>query len=457
MAALAGLLPSCGHAHASEQTLVLLLPTDFYIATGVAAVALTVILLAVIPARLSAAIFSSIRLSELPDLESAERICSLMGSIAFFALIFAGFTGPQNPLVNPLPLAVWTIWWMGILFLHGAVGNLWNWINPWTGLCQLLTANRQPPFRLPDRLGTWPAVLGLVAFGAFALADPSPDAPDRLAVVALSYWVMTLFGMLLFGADTWRDRCECFSVLFGMLASLAPLRRQQGESRIGMPGWSARQAGAGSTSRAIFALTALATGSFDGLNETFWWLNRIGVNPLEFPGRSAVMLPTIGGLVGAVLILSICFSICVLLGMRLVNGDKDGPTFAAAFQKLAISVLPIALGYHFAHFLIAFMVNIQYVAVSASDPFGTGGDLLGLGSHFVSTGFLKSIESVRVIWLTQCAAIVLGHVLAVLLAHAAAVDLFGHRRAAISQIPMALLMIAYTLLSLWLLASPRGA
>ena len=47
-------------------------------------------------------------------------------------------------------------------------------------------------------------------------------------------------------------------------------------------------------------LILLGTGSFDGLNETFWWLDQLGLNPLEFPGRSAVDgTQTVLGLIAA--------------------------------------------------------------------------------------------------------------------------------------------------------------
>ena len=47
-----------------------------------------------------------------------------------------------------------------------------------------------------------------------------------------------------------------------------------------------------------FVTLLMAAVSFDGLAESFWWLARIGINPLEFPGRSAVMLANSLGLVG---------------------------------------------------------------------------------------------------------------------------------------------------------------
>jgi hypothetical protein len=52
-------------------------------------------------------------------------------------------------------------------------------------------------------------------------------------------------------------------------------------------------------------------------------------------------------------------------------------------------------------------------------------------------------------------AIVVGHVIAVYVAHRMALNVFGTRRAALlSQIPMLLLMVAYTMTSLWMLAQP---
>ena len=128
-----------------------------------------------------------------------------------------------------------------------------------------------------------------------------------------------------------------------------------------------------------------------------------------------------------------------------------------AFRLFAPSILPIALGYHAAHYLTAALVGFQYVLAALNDPLARGQDLLGLGTFYVTTGFFNEQASVRVIFLTQAGAVVLGHVMAILLAHALAVRALGTtRRAALAQAPVALFMIAYTLFGLWLLASPRG-
>ena len=125
---------------------------------------------------------------------------------------------------------------------------------------------------------------------------------------------------------------------------------------------------------------------------------------------------------------------------------------------MAFALLPIALGYHIAHFLPAFLVNSQYALVALSDPLGTGADWLGLGQFYVSTGFFNNLDSVRVIWISQASAVVVGHLLSILVAHRLTVILYGTTiRAFISQLPLAIFMVGYTGLGLWLLATPRGA
>jgi len=86
-----------------------------------------------------------------------------------------------------------------------------------------------------------------------------------------------------------------------------------------------------------------------------------------------------------------------------------------------------------------------------------GSDYLGLGTFYVTTGFFNTLSSVHTIWVTQASAVVIGHILAIYVSHAVALDLYrDHRKAMRSQIPSALFMIAYTSFGLWLLASPRG-
>ena len=59
------------------------------------------------------------------------------------------------------------------------------------------------------------------------------------------------------------------------------------------------------------------------------------------------------------------------------------------------------------------------------------------------------------VWYLATVAIVAGHVAAVFLGHVMALRIFPDARAALrSQIPLLILMVAYSMLSLWILSQP---
>lgn len=448
------LWPGLAHAHASEQGYVLLLPTDVYIAAGVASVALTVMLIALLPPGAAEALFRPATLW--PRRRPALRhLTSCLSALFLAFLVWRGMTGPHDPMINPLPLFVWTVWWVVLVTVQGLVGNLWGWINPVTGPAALIArlGGTGAPLRWPRRLGHWPALALFLAFGGFLMADPAPTDPDRLAVVAGVYWCAALLGTLLFG-PAFVVRAEMTTIIMRAYGRMAILGRARGRRALGLPGWQALAGPGVPLSLGVLMVVLLGTGSFDGINETFWWLVTLGLNPLEFPGRSAIIPQTLAGLVLVNLALIATFTACLWLGERLSGTHRP---LAVAFRRFAPSILPIALGYHIAHYLTALLVDGQYVLKWLDDPLGRGANLLGLADTYVTTGFFNTQHTVRVIWLTQAGAVVAGHVVAILLAHALAMRDAGDRRQAVlGQAPLAAFMVAYTFFGLWLLASPRG-
>lgn len=447
---LGALAPGAALAHVSEQGFVLLLPTGAWSAAGVAVVVLTVLALAFTPERTARAMFRP-RFFRAPDVRAIQTATSLLSTAVLGALVIIGLDGPRNPLSNLMPLTLWTVFWIGLVTIAGFAGNLWRWINPWTGLHRLI-GPASAMLRLPKALGVWPAIVIMIGFFAFLLADIAPDDPARLAYLIGSYWLATMAALFVFG-EAWMRQGEAASVLFAQYGDLSAVRLTS-RAGVGAPGWRLLERPA-SLSAGIFALVLLGAGSFDGVNETFWWLAQIGVNPLEFPGRSAIVAPTLMGLAGAILGLIVIFALVVWIGLALIGATAQ---FAKAFAVLALSLLPIAFAYHIAHYLTAFLVSGQYAIAALSDPWATGTDWLGIAPFYVTTGFFNHMDSVRVIWLTQAGAVVIGHVWSVLLAHRLALDLFPEgRKAALATAPLSAFMIGYTFLGLWLLAAPRGA
>jgi hypothetical protein len=456
-------------AHASDKGVVLLLPTQYYIVGGTLAVAASFLLLLVAPdtwlRRIAAA---RLNLGIWPAIPSAAT--STITFTLLILLVITGWYGSRDPLENPLPLFIWTLWWGGLTIAHALLGNLWSFLNPWLAPYRLIrrlsdTAHAtSAPLTYPAWLGYLPAILFFLGFAWFELIDPAPDDPAVLALAVAIYSAITLTGMLLFGERAWLARAECFSVFFGFVALLAPLQAGPAEpapstgssSRyrlsLGLPGRALLQRQPLPLDGMCFVLLTLATVSFDGLNKTFWWLGLWGVNPLEFPGRTALMLPNSLGLVGAWLLLCSAYGLAMALGVRLAGGRIALETSLGAF---VLSILPISIGYHFAHYVTSFLVNAQYAVFSINDPFEWEWHLLGIEAPHVMVSFLSDMNSVWVIFTLQAGAVVLVHILAVLLAHLIAIERFPDKPAALaSQWPLAALMVGYTLFGLWLLAAP---
>ncbi|MEL6648710.1 MAG: hypothetical protein AAFQ05_13655 [Pseudomonadota bacterium] len=457
-----GLLAAClmilcagmAWSHAAEQGFVLLLPTDIYISAGVASVALTIVLIALLPARLAELIFAS--KAVLPRFPATvQHGASLLATALLAFAVWRGFTGPRDPLSNPLPLMIWTFWWVGLVSLQGLIGNHWRYSNPWTGIAATLAraTGTGAPFRYPRALGHWPAVVIFLGFAAFLLADPAPADPARLAAFAGLYWYVAFLGLVLFG-PAWMVRAEPFTVMMRAYGRMGLLGAQGARVGVGLWGWQSLRGAVPHVSLAVFILILLGTGSFDGLNETFFWLDLLGINPLEFPGRSAVIGQNLLGLLATNAALIAAFAACLWLGETIAG---SGRSLRHAFCLFAPSILPIAIAYHVAHYLTSFMVDGQYFLKVLNDPMGRGAEVLGFGDFYVTTGFFNTPATVKAIWLTQAGAVVVGHVVAILMAHALAMrDQNNTRRAVLGQAPLAAFMVAYTFFGLWLLASPRG-
>lgn len=449
-------------AHASDRGHVLLLPTGHYMAGAAFAVAASFLVLALVPPlRLVALWRKRMALCSVPDLALPLSLLSFAG---FAALVAAGLFGSRDPLSNPLPLVVWTLLWVGLTLVQGLAGNAWRWLSPWYGPYRLVTkalATAEPPkgaLKLPAWVGYWPAFVLFSAFAWFELIDPAPDDPERLAIAAGLYWVVSFAFMLAFGFERWSRQGEFLSAFFTMISRFGIIEgeRQGDKLKLALcwPGAKLDRVEPLPLSGALFLLLTLASVSFDGFSKTFVWLGWNGINPLEFPGRSSLIGINSTGLAAMFVLLAGLGFVAVLAGERLVRSTLPLPKAAGL---LVWSIVPIALAYHFSHYLTSLLVNGQYAIAALSDPFGRGWNLFGTAGMTVEAGIVMGADSAWWLWNLQAAAIVAGHVLAVLAAHLLAYRLHPTAaRATLSQLPLTLLMIGYTVFGLWLLSTPTA-
>ncbi|WP_123146138.1 hypothetical protein [Mesorhizobium delmotii] len=468
--------PTPAFAHASDRGHVLLLPTGYYVAGGALAVAASFLVLALLPSDFPTRFWRR-RLPLFAFGDGARATVSLISFAGFAILVAAGLFGSRDPLSNPLPLAIWTLLWVGLVLLQGLLGNLWSWLNPWYGPWLVISGlfGARETWRPPPWLGCWPAVVLFFTFAWFELIDPAPDDPARLAWAAGLYWLLSFAAMLVFGYRDWSRRGEFLTVFFAMVARFALLERNEGKRNEGgrneggrneggrneggrlslcWPGAKLSDAAPLSLSGIAFLLLALSSVSFDGLSKTFFWLGLFGLNPLEFPGRTATIGIGTLGLVLMFVLLAAAFIVAIVLGQRLAGSPHS---LGQAAGLLVWSIVPIALAYHVAHYLTALLVDGQYAMAALSDPFALGWNLFGTADMRIEAGAAAGAGLAWWLWNFQAGVIITGHMLAVLVAHGLAWRLHPvPARAALSQSPLTVLMIAYTVFGLWLLATPAA-
>lgn len=415
-------------AHTGERGFVMLLPTGIYITGGALAVVLSFVVMALLPSRALARFTSVSPAATRP----VPRWPSALSLLLVIVLLAAGWFGSRDPLENPLPTTVWMLWWVGFTFAVAVLGDLWRVLNPWRCLAAPFSVAK-----LPERVAYWPAVALFFAFAWFELIYPAPQDPEILAFAVGAYLLFTIAAAAFFGLPAWLERGEAFSVFFRTVGRLAPP-------------WRGLLAGEHlPPSMVAFVLLALASVSFDGLSRTFWWLGLLGENPLEHPGRSELVAANSAGLLATFFVFLAVYTAAAWAGARLA-GAKD-----AGYGYYVLAIVPIAFGYHFAHYFPTFLVDSQYAARALSDPFDLGWNLLGTRDMHVRTSFLSHHSSVYAIWNVQVAAIVAAHVAAVFVGHVLALRRLGSARTAlVSQLPMTVLMVGYTILGLWLLSTP---
>lgn len=435
-------------AHSSARGFVLLLPTNYVILGGALAVFATFIAITLLPGSVFQSAIHSPEKQRSPGPRLPHTL-SLLSAAALIALIWIGFTGPQDPVENLLPLSIWTLWWVVIVLLHPLFGNLWAGLNPFAGVYGVMRMG--PILTFPQRLHYVPACLIFAAFAWFQLVYPAPEDPQRLAMAVSAYAAFTLLAVFVFGSKAWLEKGDPFGIFLSQLGAAAPLVITQ---HIGL-----RIPGIGLVSRpalpimgTLFVLLTLNAISFDGFANTFLWLSAIGINPLDYPGRTALVFANSLGLAVSFILLAAAYMAAIALGWRWAGCSGS---LTAIMGRFVFSLIPISIAYHFAHYLSDTLVNLQYLGLALNDPFGNGADLLGLGHYHVTASFQNTASGSLAIFTAQTCAIIIGHMIGVGVAHAVSLQLGKSGGTTLKlEAPVAVLMVIYTAFGLWLLSTP---
>lgn len=378
---------------------------------------------------------------------AAVRWIAALVALMFSAwVVMAAVWGPDGS-ENALPGVFYVLLWVGLVAVSVVIGPLWRVISPVRTLYRLTGPRRRAtPRTYPVSWGYWPAVSGLFAFVWLELASPDPGALSAITTWLLIYAAAMGVGAWAYGAR-WFARADPFELYSVVVSRVAPLRRNPGTGRVAvvnpfdhLPTLPVRPG--------TVAVLAVLLGStaFDSFSQSPAFR--------DFTDRHAAAIPLVGDTAGA----SVIRSAGLLLFITVVGasfwvaaratGGVDRQQRRLLPGQLAHSLIPIVVGYVFAHYLSYLVERGQETVVRLADPLGRGWQLLGLDRTDVS--YLLS-QHPSVLWTVKVACVVVGHIVAVIAAHDKALHVLPARHQITGQLAMMLTMVAYTFLGLYLL------
>lgn len=498
VAVLAAAFPLAANAHGFGERYDLPLPLSLFVIAGAAAVVLSFVVAAVFlragTAHAGYPRYNLLRLAPVRWLASPPITSTLKTlSVALTAYVIVGaLIGSERAALNPAPAAIYVAFWVGLSFFTALFGNLWALVNPWKATWGFLERAFETVSgggrlslhrRYPARIGPWPAVLVFVGFAILETVAADAAGPRALGWILVLYSLYNFVGMYVYGREVWLRNAEGFTVVYGFMSRFSVTEVRSPTSRcrrcssngrcsagetdcvdcyecyaaasppqrqfnLRPPCVGLNRLGVVTLTVVFHVILLLSTVSFDGLSATPEWLVFTGQFLLQFPLYGGYVANLIGAL-GLPVVFGLLFAL-TCAAMAALSGQAE-PDTGQLLRRFTFSLLPIALAYHFAHFLGFLLINGQRFIVLASDPFGWGWDLFGTADAIINIGILSPVF----IWYFSILAIVVGHIAGVYLAHVQATRTYPTRRGALlSQAPMLVLMVCYTCASLWIISRP---
>jgi hypothetical protein len=381
----------------------------------------------------------------------------VVGLGVFAVVIYSGYAGINSFTANFDPTFIYVIFWVGVPVASVLVGDVFSALSPWRAFARAVRwmarragIERSAPLRYPAWLGRWPAVAGLLAFGWLELIYHYHDIPSLLASLSIAYFVLMLIGMALFGIETWPEHGDAFGGYFNLLSRLAPFQTRDRTLFLRRP-LSAVAGVPIEPGTVAMVLVTIGVTTFDGASNGVVWTSlgphvQSVFSSLGFGSPASDELSDSIGLLIALAVVSSFFYLGVL-GMRTVSRRFGRIELSHSF---AHTLIPIAFAYVLAHYFSLLVWQGQAIGYLASNPLGHHANLFGTAHWHINYNFLGSTA----IWYVQVAALVIGHVSGLTLAHDRALAMYRTTLDAVrSQYWMLAVMVTFTSLGLWLLSA----
>lgn len=354
----------------------------------------------------------------------ATRWVTAAAGVAFTIWVAAAAVlGPQDSS-NALPGVFYVLLWVGLVAVSVLFGPVWRVVSPIRAVAPA-TARRE----YPQRLGYWPAAAGLFAFVWLELASPDPGSLTAVKIWLLIYLAVTVAGAWVCG-PRWCARADPFEVYSMVASRCAPWQRNpDGRIAIGNPFNRLLSLPVRPGTVAVLAIL-LGSTAFDSFSAIPGWRNFVDEHAETV--WAASVLKTVGLLV-FVTAVGVTFSLAAA-----ATGGVDRRQRRELPGLMAHSLIPIVIGYVFAHYL-TYLVEKGQQTLHA---------LLWLDDaqvYYLLSSHPSLLASIKVGF------VLAGHVAGVVAAHDRALRVLPRGHQMTGQLAMMLVMVGYTFLGLYLL------
>ena len=379
------------------------------------------------------------------DSRSFGFLARLFGFAVFAFAVFCAVFGDDS-LINPFFGIVYAWWWVGLPLLSLLLGPVWRAISP-VRTINLLFAKvsgsdpEQGVFTYPERLGYWPAAVGLFAFVWMELVFPYSNELGPVRLWCAVYVGVMLLGGALYG-NTFYERADPFEVYSTLAAKLSIWGRRDGVLVVRSP---LANLDSVPVRPGLVAVVAVLFGStaFDSFSRSQLWTKLLQNNELV---TSRDWAPD---LFDNLALLAFCVGVgAILAGGTMLTEVVPGVARRDLPNQFAHSVVPIVVGYVFAHYLTLILNYGQETLVRASDPLSDGSNWFGTADWSVHYFFASSPTALAAV---KVLGVVIGHVVGVISAHDRAIRLLPKHQQLVGQLPLLVAMVAFTVGGLSLL------
>ncbi|MGP4058561.1 hypothetical protein ACTWP6_27680 [Mycobacterium sp. 4D054] len=353
--------------------------------------------------------------------------------LAAVALLLTGWVGAATYLGpqtadNALPGVFYVLLWVGLVALSVLFGPVWRVLSPVRAL-HLVTGRRSLGATYPAALGYWPAAAGLFAFVWLELASPDPGSLGAIRLWLAVYLAVTIIGAFCCGTR-WCANADPFEVYSVVASRLSPLRRNpDGRIAIGNPFDHLLTL---PVRPGVVAVLSVLLGStaYDSFSATPMF--RGFVDDMTGSDLAATGVRT-AGLALFVGIVALTFTAAARC-----TGGVDARTRRELPGLLAHSLIPIVIGYVFAHYLTYLVERGQQTVYRL------------FGQTDAEVAYVLSMHPALLATL-KVGFVVTGHIAGVIAAHDKALAVLPARHQLTGQLAMMLVMVGYTFTGLYLL------